>query len=234
MQGDVGTIGITDYAQHELGDVVFVELPKVGAKLKAGQSFGTVESVKAVSEIYSPVSGEVTEINPLLADSPEKINQDPHNAAWLIKVKLADPKEVAGLMDAAAYQAYIAEASKGTLGLMRYLPKSPSERQEMLEAIGVRFDRRSVQVHPREIPPARAASICPGRFPKRRSSTISRRAPRKMRAATPAFWAPACTSICVRWHRRDDPARRIPHLLHAVSGRDSRRARSPRFSSFKR
>ena len=74
VEGAVGTIGITDYAQHELGDVVFVELPKVGAKIKAGQSFGTVESVKAVSDIFSPVSGEVIETNPLLADSPEKIN----------------------------------------------------------------------------------------------------------------------------------------------------------------
>ena len=110
--GAVGTIGITDYAQAELGDVVFVELPKTGAQLKSGQSFGTVESVKAVSEIFSPVSGEVTETNAALADSPEKINQDPHGAGWLVKVRLADPKEVAGLMDASAYQAYIAEKAK--------------------------------------------------------------------------------------------------------------------------
>ena len=112
VSGGIGTIGITDYAQGELGDVVFVELPKVGAQLKAGQSLGTVESVKAVSEIYSPVSGEVTETNALLADSPEKINSDPHGAAWLIKVKLADAKEIAGLMDVAAYEAYIAEKAK--------------------------------------------------------------------------------------------------------------------------
>jgi glycine cleavage system H protein len=112
MDGSMGTIGITDYAQHELGDVVFVELPKVGAQLKAGQSLGTVESVKAVSEIFCPVSGEVTEINPALAAAPEKINQDPHNSAWLIKMRLVDAKEAAGLMDAAAYQAYVAEKSK--------------------------------------------------------------------------------------------------------------------------
>jgi glycine cleavage system H protein len=112
MEGVAGTIGITDYAQAELGDVVFVELPKVGAQLKAGQSLGTVESVKAVSEIFSPVSGEVMETNPLLTDSPEKINQDPHGAAWLVKIRLADPKEAANLMDAAAYQAYIAEKAK--------------------------------------------------------------------------------------------------------------------------
>ncbi len=112
LDGGIGTVGITDYAQHELGDVVFVELPKVGAKLKAGQSFGTVESVKAVSEIYSPASGEVTEVNSALSDTPEKINQDPHRAAWLIKLKLADQKEITGLMDAAAYEAYIAEKAK--------------------------------------------------------------------------------------------------------------------------
>lgn len=112
LDGPVGTIGITDYAQSELGDVVFVELPKAGTQVKAGQSFGTVESVKAVSEIFSPVSGEVTETNSALADSPEKINQDPHGAAWLVKVRLTDPKEISGLMDAAAYQAYIAEKAK--------------------------------------------------------------------------------------------------------------------------
>ena len=112
LDGQVGTIGITDYAQAERGDVVFVELPKAGTQVKAGQSFGTVESVKAVSEIFSPVSGEVVETNAALADSPEKINQDPHGAAWLVKVRLADPKEISGLMDASAYQAYIAEKAK--------------------------------------------------------------------------------------------------------------------------
>jgi glycine cleavage system H protein len=110
--GAVGTIGITDYAQSELGDVVFVEMPKVGSAVKAGQSFGTVESVKAVSEIFSPVTGEVIEINKALADAPEKINQDPHGTAWIAKVRLADQKEISGLMDAPAYQAYIAEKAK--------------------------------------------------------------------------------------------------------------------------
>jgi glycine cleavage system H protein len=110
--GATGTIGITDYAQNELGDVVFVELPKTGTKLKAGAMFGTIESVKAVSEIYSPVACEVTEINPALADSPEQINSDPHGAAWLVKVKLDNPQEVSALMDAVAYQAYIAEKAK--------------------------------------------------------------------------------------------------------------------------
>ena len=112
LQGDTGTIGITDYAQHELGDVVFVELPKVGAKLTAGKPLGTVESVKAVSEIYSPATGEVTATNETLADSPEKINTDPQGAAWLIKLKVANPSEISGLMDAAAYQKYVEAKDK--------------------------------------------------------------------------------------------------------------------------
>jgi glycine cleavage system H protein len=112
IDGAIGTVGITDYAQHELGDVVFVELPKVGTQLKAGQSMGTVESVKAVSEVYCPVSGAVTEVNASLANAPEQINQDPQGEAWMLKIKLADPKEGAALMDAAAYEAYIAEKQK--------------------------------------------------------------------------------------------------------------------------
>jgi glycine cleavage system H protein len=113
-KGDQATVGITDYAQHELGDVVFVELPKPGTKITAGKSFGTVESVKAVSEIYAPVSGEVTEVNGELQNSPEKINTDPHGAAWLIKVRLANPGELSALMDAAAYEAYIAAKAQET------------------------------------------------------------------------------------------------------------------------
>jgi glycine cleavage system H protein len=112
VKGGVGTVGITDYAQHELGDVVFVELPKVGAKVEAGKSFGTVESVKAVSELYAPAAGEVTETNEALQNTPEKINSDPHGTAWLIKLRLANPADVSGLMDAAAYQAYVAAQGK--------------------------------------------------------------------------------------------------------------------------
>ena len=112
VQGDLATIGITDYAQQELGDVVFVELPKPGSKIAAGKSFGTVELVKAVSEIYAPAAGEVVEANAALGEAPEKINQDPHGAAWLIKVRLANPAEISGLMDAAAYEAYIAAKAK--------------------------------------------------------------------------------------------------------------------------
>jgi glycine cleavage system H protein len=112
VEGDTGTVGITDYAQHELGDVVFVELPGIGATLEAGKTLGTVESVKAVSEIYSPVAGKVLAINETLATAPEKLNQDPYGAAWLVKVKLADPQAVSALMDAAAYQAYISEKEK--------------------------------------------------------------------------------------------------------------------------
>jgi len=114
VKGDVATIGITDYAQHELGDVVFVELPKVGAKTAAGKSFGTVESVKAVSEIYAPAAGEVLEANSALQNKPETINTDPHGAAWLIKIKLANPAEISGLMNAAAYETFIADKAKET------------------------------------------------------------------------------------------------------------------------
>ena len=112
VKDGVGTIGITDYAQHELGDVVFVELPKPGTKVQTGKSFGTVESVKAVSEIYAPVSGEVVEANAELEATPEKLNSDPHKSAWLIRVKLADPAELAKLMDAKAYEALVSEKNK--------------------------------------------------------------------------------------------------------------------------
>src|SRR5271167_450514 len=97
VTANTGTIGITDYAQHELGDVVFVELPAVGAKIATGKVFGTVESVKAVSEIFAPVSGEVTEANAALSETPETLNSDPHGTGWLIKIQLADPAEVSGL-----------------------------------------------------------------------------------------------------------------------------------------
>jgi glycine cleavage system H protein len=108
----VGTVGITDYAQQELGDVVFVELPKVGVKMNAGQSFGTVESVKAVSEIFMPVSGEIAEINSALVDAPEKLNKDPHGSAWLVKIRLSDAQQASSLMDAAAYEAYVSTQAK--------------------------------------------------------------------------------------------------------------------------
>jgi glycine cleavage system H protein len=107
VEGDTGTIGITDHAQEELGDIVYVDLPKVGARVEQGKSLGSVESVKAVSDIYSPVSGEVTEINASLADAPESLNADPHGSAWLVKVRLSNPAEAQGLMSAADYQGYI-------------------------------------------------------------------------------------------------------------------------------
>jgi len=112
VKSDTATVGITDYAQSELGDVVFVELPTAGKALTAGKTFGSVESVKAVSEIYSPATGEVLESNVTLQQKPESINTDPHGAGWLIKMKLANPAEVSSLMDAAAYEAYIAEKKK--------------------------------------------------------------------------------------------------------------------------
>ncbi len=112
VEGGTATIGITDYAQGELGDVVFVELPKIGAKLETGKSLGNVESVKAVSEIYAPAAGEVTAANAELANKPELLNSDPHGAGWLVKIKLANTSEIGGLMDAAAYEAFIAAKGK--------------------------------------------------------------------------------------------------------------------------
>ena len=112
LAGDQGKVGITDYAQQQLGDVVYVELPEAGRKLKEHETFGTVESVKAVSELFSPVAGEVTEANTALVQSPEALNADPYGKAWMIKVRLADAKAVDALMDAAAYQKYVESEAK--------------------------------------------------------------------------------------------------------------------------
>ena len=108
VDGKTGKVGITDYAQSTLGDIVFVELPKVGAKVEKGKVFGSVESVKAVSDLYSPVTGTVLEVNEELATAPEKINSDAH-AAWILKVDIADAGEVGQLLDAAAYEAFVKE-----------------------------------------------------------------------------------------------------------------------------
>ena len=102
LAGDRGKVGITDYAQQQLGDVVYLDLPEVGAKLKAGQSFGTIESVKAVSELYAPVSGDVVEVNLALKEKPELVNTNPHSS-WMIVLRLTNPGETASLVDAAQY-----------------------------------------------------------------------------------------------------------------------------------
>ena len=99
-------VGVTDYAQQQLGDVVYLELPEVGSTLKQGQPFGTIESVKAVSELYAPLSGEVIEVNTALKEKPEAINADPH-AAWMIAIRLADPGEAASMLDATAYASLV-------------------------------------------------------------------------------------------------------------------------------
>jgi glycine cleavage system H protein len=111
IDGDRGTIGITDYAQQQLGDVVYVELPDVGATLSANDVFGSIESVKAVSELFCPVSGEVLEVNQETTDSPELVNQDPHGKAWLIAIRVTDPSETGNLMSASDYQKYVEEAA---------------------------------------------------------------------------------------------------------------------------
>jgi glycine cleavage system H protein len=106
--GDRATVGITDHAQHELGDVVYLDLPEAGRTVRAGAAFGTVESVKAVSDLYTPVSGEIVEVNTPLTDAPEGINNSPYETGWLVVVRMSDPSELEKLLDAAAYEAFIA------------------------------------------------------------------------------------------------------------------------------
>jgi glycine cleavage system H protein len=111
VEGDTGTIGITFHAQKELGDIVYVDLPKPSAVIKQGTTIGSVESVKAVSDIYTPVSGEVVEVNGLLTESPETLNKDPYGTGWLVKIKLSEPDEAGRLLTAAEYQAYVGTES---------------------------------------------------------------------------------------------------------------------------
>jgi glycine cleavage system H protein len=108
VNGNSAAVGITDHAQESLGDIVFVEVPKVGAELAAGKTFGTVESVKAVSDLFSPASGTVTEVNGELATSPEKVNKDPHGS-WILKLTLKNPSELDGLLSAGDYEKFVAE-----------------------------------------------------------------------------------------------------------------------------
>jgi glycine cleavage system H protein len=112
VEGDKGRVGITDYAQKQLGDVVYLELPEPGRALKGHEQFGTVESVKAVSELFSPVAGEVLAVNGAAVAKPEVVNTDPHGAGWLMELRLADPAEAGQLMDAAAYAAFVADEAK--------------------------------------------------------------------------------------------------------------------------
>lgn len=107
VEGDTATFGVTDYAQGELGDVVFLELPSAGDEVKQGDTFGSIEAVKTVADLYAPLSGEVVEVNEALENEPETVNKDPYGAGWLVKVKLSDATEVDSLMDAAAYEQHI-------------------------------------------------------------------------------------------------------------------------------
>jgi glycine cleavage system H protein len=111
VEGDLGVVGITDHAQAELGDIVFVELPKVGAKLDQSATFGSVESVKAVSDVYTPVSGEVVEVNTALADAPEKVNEEPYGGGWIMKLRLSDPHQIEKLMSSTEYDEYVGAES---------------------------------------------------------------------------------------------------------------------------
>jgi glycine cleavage system H protein len=108
IEGNQVTVGITDHAQSALGDVVFVELPAVGRQMKKGETFGVVESIKAVSDLYSPIAGKVTEVNSSLPDDPARINREPHSGAWLVRMEITDSASLNDLMDAQAYEAYVA------------------------------------------------------------------------------------------------------------------------------
>jgi glycine cleavage system H protein len=107
LEGDIATIGITDFAQRELGDIVYVEVETIGKELEAGAVFGTVEAVKTVSDLFLPVSGSVTELNPALSNEPELVNSDPYGKGWMVKMKVNDPADVAALLDAAAYESKV-------------------------------------------------------------------------------------------------------------------------------
>lgn len=109
VDGDVATIGISDFAQDQLGEVVYVDLPSVGDEIVAGENFGEIESVKSVSELFTPLSGEIIEVNDALDDAPETVNEDPYGTGWMIKVKLGDPSQVDSLMSADEYEAFVAE-----------------------------------------------------------------------------------------------------------------------------
>ncbi len=109
LDGDIGTIGITDYAQGELGDVVYVELPAAGTKVEQGKSFGTIEAVKAVSDLYAPVSGEIKEVNSKLPDQPELVNQQPYEGGWMVKIKISDASQIKSLLDSTGYKQLIGQ-----------------------------------------------------------------------------------------------------------------------------
>lgn len=109
VEGGVGTVGLTHHAQNELGDIVYVDLPKAGTTVEQGKTIGSVESVKAVSDIFSPVSGEVVAVNEALAQSPEKVNQDPHGDAWLLRIRLSEPAQVLALMSSVEYEKHVAQ-----------------------------------------------------------------------------------------------------------------------------
>ena len=113
VEGDTAVVGITDHAQQELGDIVYVDLPKVGARVEQGKALGSVESVKAVSDIYAPVSGEVVAVNDALTTAPEKLNADPHGDAWLAKIRLSAPDEIKSLLSAEDYQSYVGAERAG-------------------------------------------------------------------------------------------------------------------------
>ena len=218
MKDGIGTIGITDYAQHELGDVVFVELPKVGAKVEAGKSFGTVESVKAVSEIYAPVSGVVTEINGDLHATPETINSDPHGAAWLIKMYRRRSGGSGEIDGCAGLRSLYRGGKKRSLGLMRYLPKSPDERKEMLAVVGARSIDELFRSIPEQYRLKKALNL-PGPFSEAEIIQYFKERAGENSLGYTQFSGCGCLQpSALGYYRHDYSARRISDFLYAVSG----------------
>ena len=223
VEGDVGTVGISQYAQEQLGDVVFVDVPQAGRKVAKGESVAVVELVKAASDIYAPVSGEVTEGNAALADAPGDVNADPMGKGWFFKIKLANPAELDGLMDRGGLRRFREEPLRT---LMRYLPLTDADRREMLASIGAksvdelfRDVPQSARLggkvaglpdHPGELEVERAFQAYAAKNVRRRIGAVLHRRRRL---------SPSCAGD----RRLHDPARRVPDLLHAVPARDHAR-----------
>ena len=201
IDGDTNaTFGITWYAQDALGEVVFFDAPDIGAEITKDQPYTEVESVKAVSDVFAPLSGEVTAVNEALADKPETINEDPYGEGWLVKVKLSDPSEVDSLMDSAEYQATPRLNRTERSAMTRYTSVTDADLSEMLGDDRRRLDRRAVRGHPRRrcgwTGRCRSAPACPSR---RCTRSCARSPPRARRPRTRCrSSAPGCTTTTCR------------------------------------
>ena len=185
VEGDIGTVGVTDFAAGELGDVVFVELPEVRREFSQGDTVGTIESVKAVADLFLPVSGEIVEINDAVVDSPELVNSDPLDDGWLFKVRLADPAELDHLLDANGLRRPDREAESA----MPYVPHTPEDIRAMLAVIGVDSVDDAVRPPAGRGPPGPAPG--PARRPERGGGAPPLRPRRRGSTTASASWSPS-------------------------------------------